>query len=254
MSYSEDAIRDRLTNSLDRLGEAHWWIHELDQHYHRALPFRYYLNSFLRALKEVPQVLMMEMQNEPGFSDWYKDATTDTFNDPLLKYMFKQRDYVVHRAMLIPESTAMFGITEGKGLKAGIGGSVNPQLDSVDVMFRYVSVAAEKGDWFGILADDDDSIPCVERQWRLEQFPETEVTELVATAWRQAGLLVAATVEWLGGAELDLALSCRHSDYTTRFLRFDRDELNAAVESLRAGAAQEEAYKRVARSANYLRW
>ena len=235
MARSVREVDAQLANALDRLTEAHWWIHEMDRHYHYALPFRYYLNSFLRALKEVPQILMMEMQNTLGFKKWYKEATREVYEDELLTYLFKQRDLVVHRSMLLPQSKALYGITEGCGLKAGIGGEVDPQLDSVDVMFRYIVVAAERGDWFGLLRDDEESLPCVERQWRLDRFPDIEVADLVADAWRKVGTLVAATVEWLGGPDLNLELSCRHADSTTRFLTFDRERRSSSefsVESI----------------------
>ena len=58
---------DKLTSSLDRFHEAHFWIHMLEEHYHLANPFRWYLNVFLKALKEAPPLLKVALQNEGGF-------------------------------------------------------------------------------------------------------------------------------------------------------------------------------------------
>ncbi len=49
MSYSE-AMR----GSPDRFEEAHFYLHQMEVFYHEADPFRYNLDSFIRALKEVP--------------------------------------------------------------------------------------------------------------------------------------------------------------------------------------------------------
>ena len=57
----------KIEASLDRFQEAHYWIHMLEEHYHQADPFRWYLNAFLKAIKEVPLLLASELQNEHGF-------------------------------------------------------------------------------------------------------------------------------------------------------------------------------------------
>ncbi len=63
---------DRLSPALDRLQEAHFWLHGLEAHYHDAGPFRWYLKAFLRSIKEIPQLISMGLQNRPGFPDWFR--------------------------------------------------------------------------------------------------------------------------------------------------------------------------------------
>ena len=46
----------KIESALDRLEEAHFWIHKMEEHYHNADPFRWHLNAFLKALREVPQL------------------------------------------------------------------------------------------------------------------------------------------------------------------------------------------------------
>lgn len=62
---------DALDEALDRFREAHFYIHVMENEYHRADEFRWACNSFLRVLKEVPQVLQMKLQNRPGFMERY---------------------------------------------------------------------------------------------------------------------------------------------------------------------------------------
>jgi hypothetical protein len=47
-----------IENSLDRWQECHWHIHQMESNYHEPDGFRYSVNSFIRAVKEVPQMLM----------------------------------------------------------------------------------------------------------------------------------------------------------------------------------------------------
>lgn len=55
-------IEEKIVASVDRHREAHFYIHMMEHFYHEADAFRWSLNSFLRALKEVPQLLQMELQ------------------------------------------------------------------------------------------------------------------------------------------------------------------------------------------------
>ena len=48
---------DKLTSALDRFQEAHFWLHMMEQHYHSADQFRWHLNVFMKALKEVPDLI-----------------------------------------------------------------------------------------------------------------------------------------------------------------------------------------------------
>jgi hypothetical protein len=101
---------DKISSTHDRFQEAHFWIHMLERYYHSSDPFRWHLNSFLRAAKEVPQLLLMELQNEKGFKAWFKEHKTKLEEDPLLSVLAKQRDLVVHRGMLVPNSSVAIGV------------------------------------------------------------------------------------------------------------------------------------------------
>jgi hypothetical protein len=115
-----DAL-DRIAASFDRFQETHFWIHSLESHYHYASQFRWHLNAFLKALNEVPQLLQMELQNEPGFTPWFRERRDLLQQDELIAHLSKQRDIAVHQRMLVPNSECTVGITELRGIKLGIG-------------------------------------------------------------------------------------------------------------------------------------
>lgn len=220
-----DAL-DRIPASFDRFQEAHFWIHGLESYYHQASQFRWHLSAFLKALKEIPQLLQMELQNQPGFADWFHGQRTQLRSDPLIAFLAKQRDIAVHQRMLIPESRCSVGITELRGMKLSMGLNIDPRQDSDHAMHRYLAVAAERGDFFGILIPDEDSIPCVHRVWRLSGFDE-DIIEVCARAWLRAGETITEVIRWMGVEPPPLSLDCRHADQKVQFKLYDREKLTA---------------------------
>lgn len=211
-----------LDASIDRFQEAHFFIHLMERHYHDADPFRFALNSFLRALKEVSQLLAMELQNEPHFPKWYGPRRHALMEDPLIDVLAKRRDFVVHRGMLVPKSAGAVGITEARGLKFGIHLPIDPRQDSDDAILSVLS--ADPEDTLGLLADDEESVPCVFREWKMDPFDD-ELLDLSATAWLRVGDLVTDVIQWLGGTPPKLSLACRHAAGNVQYRLYDRVRL-----------------------------
>jgi len=231
--HGVDEIETKIAASLDRFAEAHFWIHQLESFYHQANPFRYNFNAFLKAIKEIPLLLAMELQNERGFSKWYIAEIERLRRDELLSFLSKQRDFVVHRGMLVPKSHGGIGITEGRGFKLGFTLPFNPLMDSDEAMDRFIFTISQDGnDPFGILTEDEESMPCVHREWRLETFAD-ELVELSVKAWLRTGETVSSVVRWLGGEPPELNLSCRHSSQEVTFKLFDRNLLKQRLRDFR---------------------
>ena len=213
----------KIEASLDRFREAHYWIHMLEEHYHEADPFRWYLNVFLKAMREVPQLLASELQNEHGFKEWFATQREQLNADPLICYLVKQRNLVVHRGMLLPGSSCMVGVTELSGMKLGIGLRADPREDSDAVMDRFFQ-ALSKHDLEGLLVSDSDSFPCVQRTWKLEVL-DGEVVQLCAKAWLRLGNTLNAVLEWLQEDVPPLSIDCLHAQEAVQFKLYDREEL-----------------------------
>ncbi len=223
---------ERIGTVLDRFQEAHFWIHMLEQYYHSADPFRWHLNVFLKAIKEVPQLIKMALQNEKGFKTWYAPHSTNLVADPLLSVLSKRRDFIVHQGMLQLNSHGTIGITEGRGIKLGIGTPIGPLEDSDAAMERYLRVISKQGDFFEFLKEDEDSMPCVYREWRLPEF-EDEIVNVCAAAWLRTGETIAEVLRWLGAKPLPLSLDCRHTGQRVQFKLYKRDKLKARLAELR---------------------
>jgi hypothetical protein len=86
--------------SLDRWTEVHWNIHQIEGNYHFPDGVRYSFNALLRAAKEIPQILSMELQGHPDYSSVLRPLLEKLRIDPLFDLLSHKRDFVVHRGML----------------------------------------------------------------------------------------------------------------------------------------------------------
>lgn len=192
----------------------------MEDYYHFADKFRWSLNVFLKAINEVPNLIGMELQNQPGFPKWVRDHRQDLKSDPLIYALSKGRDRVVHKTMLLPKSKAAVGITEGRGMNLGFGINITPLQDSDHAMRRYLAV----GDFLDFLMPDEDSLPCVEREWRLPDFDE-ELIDLCSRAWLRVGETVGDVLKWLGADVPPQTLNCRRTHQAVRFKTYSRETL-----------------------------
>jgi hypothetical protein len=220
---------DKLTSALDRFQEAHFWLHMMEQHYHSADQFRWHLNVFLKALREVPDMISMALQNEKDFPAWFRTRRKTLFDDPLMQALSKRRDQIVHGKMLVPKSRAEVGITELRGMKLGMTFPVHPLEDSDAGMERYLRSVKQSGDgkladFLGVLILDEDSLPCVRREWRLAEFDE-ELVDLCARAWLQTSETLVSVLGWLGEDPPPQTLSCRSGHQAVLYKTYNRAAL-----------------------------
>mgnify|MGYP000039942462 FL=1 len=201
ISCPNESILKIISSSLDRLEEAAWFIQMMEENYHKANKFRWSLNSFIRALKEVEQLLVMELQQQKEISAWFKSEKEALSQKPFIAKLFEHRNYIVHKSMLTPQSKGTVGFTRGRGLKLGLSVPINPLADSQDAIIRYIRHAAETQDFLGILYTEEDGggeYTCVQREWRLNDFPDEELTQLAAQAWQTVAKLALDTATKLG--------------------------------------------------------
>lgn len=218
----------RLEPAGDRLREAHFFIHELESYYHEADPFRWHLNAFLKALKEAPDLIANGLQNRTGFPDWYRAERSLVSQDPLIRLLAEHRDLVVHRGMFLPRSKGVLGLAEGAGIKLGLGIPIDPLTDSDEAMRSYLASVQERGDFLGIITiDDEDSLPCIQRRWSLDEFGDADIVDLAASAWSKVAALMNSVVRYLEGPDLTVDLSCRHHLDGVRVRIYNRADLRA---------------------------
>ncbi len=227
-NHKDSCVCKKLTAALDRQHEAHWHLHQLDAHYHQADPFRYSLNSFLRVLKEVPQIVRMQLQGVTGFKAWFEQESGALTSDPIFLKFSKHRDFIVHQGMLVPRSFVHVGTTrDGRTFKIGIPFSASVLEDSEEIMARFVAACGSDDFLYGVAVahGDESQFPCVYRKWFLSSFPDDEARTVAVRAWKRVGAMLSATLTWLGHEPTSYATHpClpRHEDPATMFQVYEQ--------------------------------
>lgn len=217
--------QEKLSASIDRMHEAHFWLHSMESHYHEADQFRWCFNAFLRSLKEISQLITMEVQGNKEVANWFKGHKDNLNNDPLLKVLSKNRDFVVHQSMLLPLSSGTIGLSEGNKIKFGLGYPIHPLEDSAKAIH---DILIKTEDVFGILQEDDDTIPCVHRSWKIKEFDE-ELANLCAKAWLRVSETIRLVLQELGEMLPPQDLSCRHISGNYQVKLYSRKELRSVL-------------------------
>lgn len=216
--------------ALDRWSECHWHIHQMEANYHEPDPFRYSLNSFIRVVKEVPQILKMELQNHRLYSSELKPAIDATKSNELLRKLSQQRDFIVHQGMLDLASSGQIGTTEGRGFKIGIGFNVAPFESSQAAYERYKAICRSDPVFRGAFGPDCDSRPFLRREWKVQELGDTELLELSVSALRALGEAISTIVQTLGGDSLDLSMSYLHDPERLKTRAFSQSEFFKTVD------------------------
>lgn len=175
--------------SHDRFEEAHYFFHEMLEHYHVPVRFRFSANAFLSALKAVAAMLQSELQPR-GLSGWLRTqrAVMDE-TDPLLRTFHKGRDIVLHQRSLFNESQVEAGLFRNRQLKLAFNFTVPTDAPS-EVILRS---AVER--FTGTYLDAEHSEVGMEigvrRWWRDHRLaPDTDVVTAAHVAWARTSELI----------------------------------------------------------------
>lgn len=233
--------------TLDRWHECHWHIHQMELHYHEPSLFRYSLNSFLRAINEVPQILKMETQNQTSVREKLARFQAELAADALFDTLKKKRNFVVHQSMLDLRSKGSVGTMEGHHVKLSFPFPVFPFEKSEEAYERYKAACRTDSFLRELTGCDEDSIPCVWRIWMIPDFPDRDLLDVAVDAWSAVGSGLSTAVEAFGGTPLETQLTCRHAFEKVRVKQFSQDEFFQSVYGIDLAQAVEEA-KQEARS------
>lgn len=222
--------------ALDRWSECHWHIHQMEANYHTPDLFRYSLNSFIRAAKEIPQILSMELQNHNAYQSDFKLLINSLDANELLSVLHEKRNFIVHRGMLEVLSKGSVGTTEGRGIKISIPFPVAPYESTQEAYERFKEVCRKDKFIRSLAGPDCDSWPMIRREWKIPDFPDKELLELSVDAWQLVGEVISQIVVKLGGEKLNLSFSCRHEPEKVRTIEFSQKEFFKSVDGVEINA------------------
>lgn len=227
-----DCPHSLIEPALDRWAECHWHLHQMEASYHQPEAFRYSTNSFIRAFKEVPALLLMTTQQHPDLREQMAPSLKALNDSDLYLKLTKRRDFLVHQGMLKLESHGSAGTTEGLRVKIAFPFRVHPWESSDEAYVRYKEVCRTDKMMRSLIGPDCDSAPAIWRTWLIQDFPGRDLLEVAFEAWTRLGEVLSATIQAQGGEALDLSMPCRHDPELVRIKRFSQYEFFLEVDGV----------------------
>ncbi len=125
-----------MTNTRDKLNEAKYFLEEMKRVASDTSQFRYELTAFLAASRSVTQIMQKEFTEKSGFSDWYARKQKEMENNPILKYLHRQRAITYHeRPVLSYPIRVTDQISDNAGMQVtlmGTGSSLSLSSGYID--------------------------------------------------------------------------------------------------------------------------
>jgi hypothetical protein len=192
-----------LSEADDKYTEAHYFLERMMAEYHNPQKFRWNLNAFLQALRNVTFLLQSQLAHRDGFDSWYAARQEEMGRDALLRRFVEGRNIVVKQRNLLMKSTARIGVFMGGRLKLGLVMDVPAHLPSSYII-------SEMAPRLGFVPEDHafiDEQYGVQRDWIAEELGEDNVLTLCDTAWVKISSVLRAAHRWIG---LDMATPDLH--------------------------------------------
>lgn len=149
-----------MTNNRDKLNEAKHFFEEMKRVSSDPNKFRYELTAFLAASRSITLIMQKEFSDKTGFTEWYVQKQNEMKNNPILKYLHRQRNISHHEH---PVLQYPISITEqsssGTGMRivlTGTGSSID--LSSGLVTFPMIYSATTITYYFDDIPRDKDVI------------------------------------------------------------------------------------------------
>lgn len=192
-------VHKKIEAALDRWDESHWYLHQIEEHYHNADALRYSMNAFIRSLREIPDMIAMALQNHEGFPAWHKPIRKSLEReDFLFSQVIRHRNHIVHKSMLKPKSKAFVASIRGYTIKMQFGFYVDPFEDSDLAIERFIKMSKSNPILMQALAPDEVQALALVREWHIEGYDE-EIIESFRNTWLRVNEYLSEILVFLGG-------------------------------------------------------
>ena len=208
-------------STVDKLVECQYFLAMMLRNYHDPSAFRYNLNAFIQALRNVTFMLQSEDNKPDGFDEWYQEQRAKMRENPLLRNFVQARNIVVKQQMLEAKSKCSLGLFRGRRMKIALRGEVPPCVDTIEYLERAKKFA------IGFILDKEHSAIGeqigVERTWVVEALGDADVVTHCAHALEAIVTVVEEAVVMAGGQKLNLSVQLPDLKPYTVLLESDLD-------------------------------
>lgn len=219
-TLSQDIENSPLPSTVDKFWEAWYFLLAMAGEYHDPHAFRYNLNAFIQAFRNITFMLQSEEKKPSSFETWYDGKRAQMRDIELLKHLVEARNLIVKKSMLAPSSEVRLGLFKGRRFKLGVGGPIDPFRDSRELLRKACNF------YIGFYIDEQHSDIGeqigVWRRWVVEEIGPDEVVAHCAEALAyMARLLEEAHAIW--GTSFDASFQIPHPDTFQALLESDVD-------------------------------
>ena len=183
----------------DKLHEVMYFYYRMLDTYHQPYEFRYNVNAFIQALRNVTWLLQSEESKPSGFDYWYERAQERMRSNENLRKFVDLRNLIVKQGMLVGRSRANVGLFRARKLKLAFEMEVDLFEDSKELLRNLVPVLTGPR---GFLDEGHMAIGeqiGVERLWVLEELGPKDVTDYCRKAYDSIECIVRQAVGMAGG-------------------------------------------------------
>jgi hypothetical protein len=219
-TLTQDIENSPLPSTVDKFWEAWYFLLAMTGEYHDPHAFRYNLNAFIQAFRNITFILQSEESRPPGFEVWYSAKRAEMREIELLKRLVDARNLIVKKSMLAPSSEVRLGLFKGRRFKLGVGGPIDPFRDSRELLQKACEFYV--GFYIDERHSDFGEQVGVWRKWVVEEIGSDEVVTHCAEALGyMSRLLEEAHEVW--GASFDASFKVPHPDAFQSLLESDID-------------------------------
>jgi len=93
-----------ITNTRGKLNEAKYFLKRMKESYSQIDVFGYNLRAFLSAARSVTFIMQKEFDKVSGFSIWYACKQTEMKANPVMNYLYEQRNQTLHVRPIQPKA------------------------------------------------------------------------------------------------------------------------------------------------------
>jgi len=123
-----------IISTHDKFEEAHYFLHKMIDTYHFPTNFRYNLNAFLQALRNITFMLQSEKNKPENFEEWYAKKQSKMQKSRILRKMVKGRNILVKKSMLKFRSKVGEGLFRGRQYKLLFDSNCSPFMSSEELL------------------------------------------------------------------------------------------------------------------------
>lgn len=202
-AYTRASLREcPLFEPDDRLAEAQYFLVGMLQEYHNPEQFRWNLNAFLQALRNVTFVLQKQLAHTEGFGTWWSGKQAELRGDELLRAFVEGRNLVVKQGNLEIESKATLGVFRDHRCRAGFTVQVPSEVPSHVLLSTFAPKLEFIDDAHSAIGEEYG----VDRDWIARELGDGNVVDLCDQAWRRVSAVMDAAHQFVGIAtdETDL--------------------------------------------------